>query len=425
MERIIEPKAHINGDIKLEGDKSISHRAIMIGAIAKGETRVENVLDCDDCNFTKDAFSRMGIKIGASAGATIIKGKGLGGLKRPDNPLYLGSSGTSMRLLAGILAGQRFDVLLTGDAGLLKRPMRRIIEPLKSMGINIRAEDNEHPPIFIKGGRPLAIRYSMPIPSAQVKSAILFAGLYANGVTTVKERSQSRDHTERMLKFFGADIDVEGNTISVKGGRELTGRAFSIPADISSAAFFIVGAAMLRGSRITIRKVTINPTRAGVVLILKKMGVKIRITNKHDLFEPVGDIAVEASRTRGVTISSRLVPSIIDEIPIIAVLAAVSKGRTVINGIGELRVKETDRVESIISNLKRMGSDIRVEGDTMVIKGVERLKGAGLKSFGDHRTAMAMTIAAIAAEGQSVLDDDVCVSKSFPRFFETLNTLTV
>ena len=265
----------------------------------------------------------------------------------------------------------------------------------------------------------------MPIPSAQVKSAILFAGLYANGVTTVKERSQSRDHTERMLKFFGADIDVEGNTISVKGGRELTGRAFSIPADISSAAFFIVGAAMLRGSRITIRKVTINPTRAGVVLILKKMGVKIRITNKHDLFEPVGDIAVEASRTRGVTISSRLVPSIIDEIPIIAVLAAVSKGRTVINGIGELRVKETDRVESIISNLKRMGSDIRVEGDTMVIKGVERLKGAGLKSFGDHRTAMAMTIAAIAAEGQSVLDDDVCVSKSFPRFFETLNTLTV
>ena len=276
-----------------------------------------------------------------------------------------------------------------------------------------------------QGGSVKPIDYEMPIASALVKSAILLASLYAKGVTRIKEEFRSRDHTERMLKFFGADIDVEGNTISVKGGRELTGRAFSIPADISSAAFFIVGAAMLRGSRITIRKVTINPTRAGVVLILKKMGVKIRITNKHDLFEPVGDIAVEASRTRGVTISSRLVPSIIDEIPIIAVLAAVSKGRTVINGIGELRVKETDRVESIISNLKRMGSDIRVEGDTMVIKGVERLKGAGLKSFGDHRTAMAMTIAAIAAEGQSVLDDDVCVSKSFPRFFETLNTLTV
>ncbi len=424
MGRTIEPKGHIRGDVKLEGDKSISHRAIMIGAIAMGQTRLENVPDCDDCGFTIRALSDMGVKIGSRAGTTVIKGRGLTGLKAPGKPVYLGSSGTSMRLLAGILAGQGFEAVLTGDTGLLKRPMRRVVEPLKSMGVDIRAEDNEHPPIFIRGGKPLAIRYSMPIPSAQVKGAILFAGLYAKGTTTIKEPVKSRDHTERMLRFFGADIDVEGNIISLRGGRELAGKSFSIPADISSAAFFIAGASMLRGSRITIRRVTINPTRAGIIPVLKKMGVRIRISKKRDLFEPVGDIMVESSKTKGITISAGTAPSIIDEVPILAVIAALSKGRTVIKGIGELRVKETDRIESITSNLKNMGADINIDGDTMIIKGAERLHGASLKSFGDHRTAMAMTIAALAAKGSSSLDDDACVSKSFPRFFDTLDALT-
>jgi 3-phosphoshikimate 1-carboxyvinyltransferase len=421
MEKLIEPRNRINGEVILPGDKSISHRAVMVGAIARGETCVKNLLDCDDCNFTIQAFQDMGVRIQRRrSGITSIRGRGLRGLKRPEKPIYLGNSGTSMRILAGILAGQDFEVTLTGDKGLLKRPMRRVVEPLREMGADVRTEDNEHPPMFIKGERLIPMRYLMEVPSAQVKSAILFAALYARGLTVVKEKIRSRDHTERMLKFFGADIEMKDKTILVRGGKELSGKNLAIPGDISSAAFFIVGATLMPGSRVTIRGVSINPTRAGILDVLKRMGARVRISKRRDLFEPVGDIEVESARTRGVTIPSHAIPSIIDEIPIIAALASRSRGRTLIKGIGELRVKETDRVESIVSNLSKMGADIRVEGDTMVVNGVAELYGTELKSYGDHRTAMAMTVAAMAAKGSSKIDDPECVSKSFPQFFEIL-----
>ncbi len=424
MGRPIEPRSCVRGEVVLPGDKSISHRAIMVGAIARGKTAVKNLLDCDDCNFTIQAFKDMGVRITARSDTTSIYGVGLKGLKKPAGPIYLGSSGTSMRILAGILAGQDFEALLTGDKGLLARPMRRIVEPLKAMGVDVRAEDNEHPPIFIKGGRPFPVCYTMEIPSAQVKSALLFASLYAQGLTVIREKARSRDHTERMLAFFGADIEVKDKTIRVKGGRELSGKGFAIPGDISSASFFMAAAMIMPGSRITLRSVSINPTRAGILGVLKKMGARVKISAKKDLFEPVGDIRVESSKTRGIAVSAHAIPKVIDEIPILMVIASLSKGKTVIRGTGELRVKETDRVESMVSNLRNMGADIGVEGDTMVIRGVKELHGSELKSYGDHRTAMAMTVAALAAKGASTLDDPECVSKSFPQFFDMLERLT-
>ncbi len=424
MGRIIEPRSSIKGEIRLPGDKSISHRAIMIGAIAQGKTCVKNLLDCDDCNFTIQAFKEMGVSISKRGSLTVIRARGLKGLRPAVHPISLGNSGTSMRLLAGILAGQPFEAVLTGEKGLLARPMRRIIEPLKEMGVDIWAEDNEHPPIYMKGARPLKpIFYSMKVASAQVKSAILFAGLYGEGLTAVKEKVGTRDHTERLLGFFGADIEVKGKNIFLKGPADLAARNLDIPSDISSAAFFMVGATMLPKSRIVIRDVLINPTRAGVIAVLKKMGARVKIIKKKEVYEPVGDIIVEASKTRGITVESGTIPAIIDEIPIIAVLAAVSKGRTIFKGIGELKVKETDRVKSIVSNLENMKADVRVEGDNIIINGVRNLSGAVLQSYGDHRTAMAMTIAALAAGQTSELDDPDCVSKSFPQFFDCLDAL--
>ncbi len=424
MGMVIEPRSSFKGELRLPGDKSISHRAIMIGAIASGMTRIKNLLDCDDCDFTVRALKDMGIAISKRGGIALVRGKGPGGLNAPGHPISLGNSGTSMRLLAGILAGQPFDAVLTGDGALLKRPMRRIVEPLKEMGADIWAEDNEHPPIHIKGARHLKpITYSMKLASAQVKSAILFAGLYGDGTTAVKERVATRDHTERMLRFFGADIAAKGKSVFLKGPARLMARDLEVPSDISSAAFFMVGATILPKSRIVIRNVSINPTRSGVIAVLKGMGSRIRVTKKKEVYEPVGDIVVESSRTRGITIDSGMIPAIIDEIPILAVLAALSKGRTVFRDIGELKVKETDRVASIVSNLRNMGADINVEGEDIVINGVKGLKAAGLKSYGDHRTAMAMTIAALAASGQSGLDDPDCAAKSFPQFFDYLESI--
>lgn len=423
MEKIIKPVNKISGEITVPGDKSISHRAIMIGSIACGATKVKGLARSDDCDHTMNAFKAMGIRIRKDGPLTVIEGKGLKGLSRPSGFIHAGNSGTTMRILPGILGGQDFEAILTGDKGLLKRPMKRIVEPLSRMGIVIEARKGGYPPLKIRGGAVRPVIYRMPIPSAQVKSAILFAGLYAEGDTRVVEKFKSRDHTERMLYHFGADIKCGAKTVSVKGGKELAARSLEIPGDISSASFFIQAAVIIKGSRVKIRNVSINPTRAGILNILARMGAKIKVVNMKKGFEPVGDIIAESSRTRGITIDRSTIPAIIDELPMIFVLASLSRGRTVIKGAGELRVKETDRISSMEHDLKRMGAMFSVKGDNIIIDGVDRLKGARLDSFDDHRTCMAMAIAALAADGESAIAGTESVSKSFPGFFESLEGL--
>ena len=419
----IKPADKLTGRLILPGDKSISHRALMIGAISKGNTVAKDILDCDDCNYTIGALRQMGIEIKKEGAYTSIKGNGLRGLKKPDGDLDLGNSGTSMRLLAGILAGQNFNVKLTGDESLSLRPMKRIVEPLSFMGIDIKSLAGGYPPLTVKGGSVKAIDYRMPIPSAQIKSAIIFAGLYADGTTTVEEPFKSRDHTERMLKYFGADLKADGLKVSIEGGRELEARTLEVPGDISSASFFIAGAILLKGSKVRIEKVGINPTRAGILDVLVRMGANIKVTNKKDLFEPIGDIEVESGPTHGILIDEAMIPGIIDELPIIFVLASLSSGRTVIKGAQELRVKETDRIRSMKENLEAMGVKISLEANGIIIEGTGKLRGASFKSYGDHRTCMAMTIAALAAGGPSEIDDAGCVAKSFPEFFKILEGL--
>jgi len=422
---IIRPVKRLLGEIAVPGDKSISHRAVMIAAIARGKTRVANIQDSDDCNYTVRAFKDMGIKIYEKDGLTVVEGKGLKGLERPDSPLFVGSSGTTMRILAGILAGQCFEVVIVGDEQLSARPMKRIAGPLSEMGARVGLKDGEYSPITIKGGRLDPIDYALPVPSAQVKSAILFAGLYAKGATSVTEDFKSRNHTERMLKYFGAAIKVKGLKVSVTGVGELKARRVDVPGDISSAGFFMAAATLLKGSKIRINGVGINPTRAGIVNVLKRMGADVKILNRKNVFEPVADIVIEPSVTKGVIIKAKEIPTLIDELPVIFVVAALSKGRTVIERAAELRVKETDRIRSMQENLEAMGAKMRVVGDDIVIDGVRGLEGARLKSFGDHRTCMAMAVAALAANGASEIDDVSCVSKSFPGFFEALESLRV
>jgi 3-phosphoshikimate 1-carboxyvinyltransferase len=420
---MLEHGKSLQGDITLPGDKSISHRAIMLGALAEGITCIKGLLECDDSNFTIQAFKAMGVQIESIDEYTVVQGRGLTGLKRPADPIFVGSSGTTMRILAGILAAQKFETVLTGDRGLSARPMHRIIEPLSLMGSFIMGSRDGYPPLRIMGGKLRAIDYELPVPSAQVKSAILFAGLYVKGITKVTEKIKSRDHTERMMRYFGADIRTKGLKVMLSGGKELKARAIAVPGDISSASFFMAGACLVKGSKLKIRNVNINPTRAGIIDAMSRMGAHIEVVNKKDLFEPVGDIIVEYGRTNGITIEEAEIPSMIDELPILFVLASLSSGRTVIKGVKELKVKETDRIESMVYNLSRMGANIRVKGEDIVIEGAEGLKGAAFKSFGDHRTCMAMAIAALSAKEDSVIDDVDCVTKSFPEFFGVLEKI--
>lgn len=424
----IKPVKKIVGEITIPGDKSISHRALMIGALALGSTEIKGLcLESDDCNYTAKAFRDMGINIREEGDVTVVDGKGLYGLKKPGNPLYVGNSGTTMRILAGILAGQGFESTLTGDAGISARPMKRVVEPLNMMGVKISAKgDGEYPPLTIVGGEVRPIIYKNSIASAQIKSAILFAGLYSKETTKVVEPVRSRDHTERMLKYFGAEVKIFSESVSIKGGSELKAKAFEIPGDISSASFFMVAATLLKGSKIRIRNVSINPTRAGILKVLSGMGADVKIVNKRMQGpEPAADIIVKYSKTRGITITKDMVPSIIDELPIIFVLASLSKSITIIEGAQELRVKETDRIRSMQNGLKAMGVDFKVEGDNVLIEPSRRLKGASLQSYGDHRTCMALAVAALAAESDSEIEDMESISKSFPSFFETLFKLTL
>ena len=414
----VDPGGSLRGVLCVPGDKSISHRSVMLGALAEGVTHITGLLEGEDVLSTLAAFRAMGVKAtGPNVGTLVIEGVGLHGLQKPQRALDMGNSGTAMRLMAGILAGQQFDSLLKGDSSLHKRPMGRVVTPLNAMGARIDTAINGLPPLTIHGGqRLLGIEYILPVPSAQVKSAILLASLFAEGVTTVIEPAPTRDHTERMLHGFGYQVEVYQRRVRLSGGGRLQATSVQVPADISSAAFFIVGAAIAQDSDITLERVGINPTRIGVITILQQMGAKIDIKNKREVGgEWVADIQVMSSRLRGITIPEDQVPLAIDEFPILFIAAACADGTTVLSGAKELRVKESDRIAVMAQGLRALGINARETDDGMVIHG-GNLGGGTIDSHGDHRIAMAFSIAGLRAFAPIVVRDCKNVDTSFPGF---------
>jgi 3-phosphoshikimate 1-carboxyvinyltransferase len=416
----------LKGEITVPGDKSISHRGVMFGAISEGITELTGFLDGADCRSTISCFKAMGIDITQEHDHVVIHGKGLKGLSAPSKMLDVGNSGTTTRLISGILAGQRFISSLNGDESIQKRPMGRIITPLTSMGAHIKSiKDNGCAPLEI-GGAPLhAIHYDSPVASAQVKSCVLLAGLYADGVTSVTEPVISRNHTELMLKGFGADIKSEGLTASIAGGPRLVGQKITVPGDISSAAYFIVAGLICPNADLLIKNVNTNPTRAGIIQVAKNMGGNIELLNERIVSgEPVADIHVTTSNLHGCEISGDIIPTLIDEIPVIAVMAACANGTTVIKDAAELKVKESDRIATVTENLKNMGCDITPTEDGMIIVGGNPLHGALISTYKDHRIAMSFAIAGLVADGETSFDDEGCCVISYPDFFETLKALS-
>jgi 3-phosphoshikimate 1-carboxyvinyltransferase len=428
MKQRVAPAKSLRGEVTLPGDKSISHRATLIGSISKGISEIENYCPGEDCNRTIEAMRQLGVEIVLRGGKLRIDGRGLHGLSKAPAELYAGNSGTLMRLLAGILSGQPFESVLAGDRYLNRRPMKRIIEPLSLMGAEISGDSDQYPPLKIKGRQLSPICYRTPIPSAQVKSAILLAGLYADGETTVVETSQSRDHSERMLEAGGAEIErqstKQGFQISVKGNPKLLGQNLSIPGDASSAAFFVVAATIMPGSQVVMKDVGLNSTRCGLLEVLTQMGADIRVENQREQGgEPVGDLEVNFSPLEAVKVEGKMIPALIDEIPVLAAAATQARGESVIRDAGDLRKKETDRISALVTNLRKMGAVIEELPDGMVIEGEHRLTGASVESFGDHRIAMALAVAALVAQGETTLDGWEWTLTSFPGFMEKLYSL--
>ncbi len=429
MERKINNARALNGEITPPPDKSISHRAIMFSSLAKGESRIKNFLWAKDPISSLNGMKALGvlIEIKGTNKEIIVHGGGLKSLKEPQDVLDCGNSGTTMRLLSGILSGMPFLSILTGDESLRQRPMKRIIKPLSMMGANIfgRAE-NTLPPLVIKGGHLRGITYEMPIASAQVKSALLLAGLYADGETSVLEPHKSRDHTEKMLASMGVDIKINGNEIKLKPPRnELSAFDITIPGDFSSAAFFIAGATLVPNSEILIKNVCLNDTRTGFLEVLTKMGGNFQILNRtYQAGEPVGDMIVKSTQElKGVIVEGELIPRLIDEFPILCVLATQSQGVTIIKDAEELRKKESDRIRAMVTELSKMGAEIKELKDGVEIKGPCKLKGAYVYSHMDHRIAMALSIAGLIAEGVTTIVDSDCVDISFPDFYSLLEML--
>jgi 3-phosphoshikimate 1-carboxyvinyltransferase len=415
---IAQPGGSVSGQIRVPGDKSISHRSIMLGSLAEGTTEVEGFLESEDALATLQAFRDMGVVIeGPHHGRLTIHGVGLNGLQPAPGPIYLGNSGTSMRLLAGLLAAQRFDSVLTGDASLSKRPMERVAEPLRQMGAVIETAADGRPPLTIRGGKPLSgISYVMPMASAQVKSCLLLAGLYADGATTVTEPAPTRDHTERMLRGFGYAVAGNGATASVKAGGALVASPIEVPADISSAAFFLVAASIAQGSELLLEHVGVNPTRTGVIDILRLMGADIAVQNLREVGgEPVADLRVRHARLKGIEIPEALVPLAIDEFPVLFVAAACAEGRTVLRGAQELRVKESDRIQAMADGLTVLGIKVEPTADGLIIEG-GTLGGGEVDGHGDHRIAMAFSIASLRAAAPIRIRDCANVATSFPNF---------
>ena len=404
------------GQIKVPGDKSISHRAVMLGSLANGVTEISGFLKGADCLSTIDCFRKMGIDIDINGENVTVHGNGLRGLKKPDEMLYTGNSGTTTRLLCGILAGQNFDTSITGDASIQKRPMGRVVQPLSMMGAKI---ENEYCPLYITGTKLHGIDYKMPVASAQVKTAIILAGLYADGETVIHEIEKSRDHTELMLSAMGADLTVDNLDITVKPTNDLTAVNVDVPGDISSVAFFLVLGAIMPNSQITVTNVGINPTRTGIIDVLKDMGADITLENVHtSAGETVANITVRSSSLKGTTVGGDIIPRLIDELPIIAVAAVFADGQTVIKDAQELKVKETNRIRAVVDEFNKCGIDITETDDGMIINGGKSIHGADFKTYGDHRMAMSLTVLAQLGDGESTLDDSDCACVSYPTFFD-------
>jgi len=428
MNRVIEKTNFLKGEITPPPDKSISHRAVMFASLAKGESRIKNFLWAKDPISSLNAMKSLGVKIEVNdIKEIIVQGEGLQSLKEPEDVIDCGNSGTTIRLLSGILAGQPFLSILSGDESLRQRPMKRIIEPLRQMGVEIcsRAE-NRFPPVVIRGGNLKGISYEMPIASAQVKSAILLAGLFAKGDTTVKEPHKSRDHTEKMLKSMGVELYITNNTIKIsQPSQELKAFDIAIPNDFSSAAFFIGGACLVPDSEVIIKNVCLNETRTGFLEVLRSMGAKIEIFNlKEQAGEPVGDILVKkSSGLKGVTVQGEIIPRLIDEFPILCIIATQAEGLTVIRDAKDLRAKESDRIKAMVTELSKMGVPIKEFEDGVEIKGPCKLKGTEVYSYKDHRIAMALSIAGLISEGKTTIIDADCVDISFPEFYDLLEIL--
>jgi len=430
LSETIPPARGIRGEISVPPDKSISHRAVLIGSIATGRVTVHNFLRAEDSLATLQAMRSLGVKIEENPkGQLTIGGVGLHGLQQPGDIIDCGNSGTTMRLMMGLLAAQRFSSCLTGDQSLRKRPMGRIITPLRQMGARLTAQEGDTlAPIEIEGTSLKPITYDSPIASAQVKSAVLLAGLYCNGTTMVREPYKSRDHTERMFHRFGATIKAGERSASVEGPVTLAGKEITVPGDISSAAFFMAAAAVLPGSELTLNNVGLNRTRSGFLDIMRKMGAEFSGADADDdgLSELSGDVLVRGSRQlKAVRIGPRDIPRLIDEIPIVAVMALCAEGATIIEGAQELRVKETDRLSAISRNLSALGAQIEEKPDGLIIPGPQRLRGGSVDSFGDHRMAMAMAMAALIAEDEVTINDTACVATSFPNFFKALRSAVI
>ncbi len=421
---VAKPGGKLSGEFRVPGDKSISHRSIMLGSLAEGTTEVTGFLEGEDSLATLQSFRDMGVVIeGPHRGRVTVHGVGLHGLKTPPNALYLGNSGTSMRLLSGLMAAQNFDVEMTGDASLSKRPMNRVADPLREMGAVIESAENGRPPLKIKGAQPLkGIHYVLPMASAQVKSCLLLAGLYAEGETTVIEPAPTRDHTERMLKGFGYPVEVDGPKVTVRPGGKLTATAIDVPSDISSAAFFMVAASIAKDSDITLQHVGINPTRVGVINILRQMGANIDMLNGREVGgEPVADLRIRSAQLKGIQVPEDQVPLAIDEFPAIFVAAACAEGTTVLTGAEELRVKESDRIQAMVDGLQILGVDAVGTEDGAIIKGFGSegsFNGGEVDSVDDHRIAMSFTIASLRANAAILVKDCANVSTSFPGFVE-------
>ena len=430
--RTIAPTRGLKGEVTIPGDKSISHRSIMLGSIALGTTEITHFLEGADCLSTIDCFRKMGVEIERKPSSILVHGKGLRGLTAPASTLNVGNSGTTTRLISGILSGQNFATTLSGDDSLNSRPMKRIMTPLNTMGAHIRSlNDNGCAPLHIRPGALHGIHYQSPVASAQVKSAVLLAGLYADSPTSVTEPALSRNHTELMLQGFGAyvatDLHTDGTaTAHVEPCKELYGQQICVPGDISSAAYFIAAALLVPGSELLVKNLGTNFTRAGFLKVCKAMGADIEtVSQTIEGGESRADLLVRYSHLKGTVIEGDIIPTLIDEIPMIAIMAAFADGQTVIRDAAELKVKETNRIDTVTAGLKAMGADITPTDDGMIIEGTGHLNGASIQSYLDHRIAMAFSVAGLASDGETQIVDSQCVDVSYPEFYATLNSVSI
>ena len=419
VKTLLTNRTSLEGQVKVPGDKSISHRAVMFGSIANGVTRIENFLPGEDCLSTISCFRQLGVEIVQNGSDVTVTGKGTAGLRQPQETLYVGNSGTTIRLMMGILSGLPFKSTLEGDESIARRPMTRVTLPLSKMGASITGRNNgEFTPLTVQGQKLNGITYELPVASAQVKSAILLAGLQAEGETVVVEPVKTRDHTERMIKQFGCQVERKENAVKVTGGQMLKGTDINVPGDISSAAFFLVAAAVVPGSDIILRNVGLNPTRTGIIDVLRAMGADFIVEPyEGESAEPAGDIRIKHSELRGTIIEGDLIPRLIDEIPVIALLATQAEGKTVIKDAGELKVKETNRIDTVVNELKKLGADIEATDDGMIIQGNQSLQGGTVSAHGDHRIGMMLSIAALLCKRDVILEQSEAVAVSYPGFF--------